>query len=263
MTDPITSWIKLQGLIMTDFLNSIAKMPPVFAIVILLLAIIILGFSKWDDLTGLFRWLTKKRAFRTCSDCLLIMMGMKDKYQADIDEIDKNILKAQMNYVEIQFQDTLFNLTSTFRKDVTTIGADRDISDRLEEMALYREALRNALYAIKDELRRSFKENGFIDMSEIEFSSYVKMKFSGLLTIGREYMSQHYTETAKTIVGLQHRFSTFDSARFEDIAFNCYRNAKQIVLEARKKKEAIKIGFHDKVDGFVKHATKGQIPEGC
>ena len=190
------------------------------------------------------------------------MMSIKEKYAADVENVDRNILKTQMNFAEIQLQEILFKLTATFRQDIVTLNPNCNESDRIQEINLYREVLRNSLFEAKDELRRSFKENGFIDMSEIEFSSYIKMKFAGLLTIGKEYMSQHYIETNKTIVLLSHRFSTFDRMPFEEMAFLCYRNAKQVMVDAKKKREELKIKFHKTVDRFLKQATKGSVPDG-
>jgi hypothetical protein len=262
MLSGLIKWVTFQGKVMDEFLVSLAKFPPHISILILILAIILTVMSQWKSIVSIFKVLTKQRGKRSCGDCILYISGMKTKCLLKMEAIDKNVLKAQMNYVEIQLHDAVFYLTGTFKKDIDRLGVNISGGEKAREIGYYHEALLNAFEAVKDEFRRSFKENGFHEMSEIEFSTYVRMKYANLLTIAREYLSHRYIETSETIVKLSDRFAEFDEQRFEESTFLCYRNAKQVVVDAKRKKELLEEKFNEEIDSFLRGAMDKPVQPG-
>ena len=246
---------------MDDFLKSLTGMPPAMSVTIMVLAVVLVTASKWGEINKALRWLGRRPQKRSCGDCILYMSGLKEKYQAEIEYVKDNVLRAQMNYVEIQLKDSVFHLSKTFKTDINVLAPDRPGRERVVQLSYYKETLKNALMRIKDEVRRSFKENGFCEISEIEFAQYVKMKFANIITIAREYMSENYIETEDTIVGLAHRFANFDDQKFEEMTFLCYRNAKQIVVDAKRQIADLKSEFKQEVDKFVASATGIKSPQ--
>lgn len=239
------------------YLNTM-KVPGWVALLMMVVFLLIIIVIKWDSVSKMFSFF--KKTGRTCSDCIMIIIGIREKYESEIDKIERCILKAQMNYVEMKLQEIIFYLVGTFKQDIDHLKTNQNEDCIKMEMSLYREALKNSVNgAVKDELRRSFKENGFVEMSEIEFAQYVKQKYRNLLSVARDYLSQYYIESENTIVALKHRFESFNDSRFEEMTFDVFRNARDIVRDAKIRSEDLKNKFMDNIDNFLKNKS---LPEG-
>jgi len=250
---------------MNELFKYLQKLSPGAAVVILILAIVLMAISKWNSIVKLIKWVFGKTGSkkRTCGDCVLILFGIREKYEYEIKVVDTNVLRQQMKFSEQKIQEVIFFLSQSFGDDVKILGKEGDYEIRVREIALYCEALKNSMLAAKDELRRSFKENGFQTLSENEFTHYVKGKTKTILTIVRSYLNHHYVDNDSTIVHLRERFENMDNNhmhKFEEWSFDVFTNAKDLINDSNDKKSSINDNLKRSIDNFV---SNGEKPHNC
>lgn len=189
---------------------------------------------------------------KTCGDKVVHILGIKSKYEIQISELNESILINQMNYVEQKIQSIIFMLGDTYNIQQKENEYENTITKN-KEFTLYIESLKNALNDVKDEIRRSFKENGFYNMSDIEFNKYIEDRVRMLLCTARNYLIYHYPHE-DMIVSLSDRFSYFNKyhfSEFKDIVRNIYINAKKVRHNKKKKVKALHDEFSNKVDEII------------
>ncbi len=246
---------------MSELFKFLQKLPNSASVLVLFVALIILIVSKWDSIFKAIKWFSgkKNKKDRTCGDCVLILFGIREKYEYDRIRLDNDLLRSQMRFVEQKLQEIIFFLAQSFNDDIEKLIKKIENADKVKEAALYCEALKNSLLAVKDEIRRSFKENGFSFVSEVEFTQYVKEKTKTLLAISRTYLRQHYIETDSTIVTLNHRFEKMDNNhinKIEDYTFQIFTNAKDMQKDTAKKKKELSIALKKEIDSFVNGSSE-------
>jgi len=168
---------------MEDFIRWLCVFPPVTSYFIVAALLIIIILIKSETIITVYKWITKRKTVRSCSDCILIVFGIREKHQQELNNLNHNILRSQMSYFEQKIHELTLWMINSYQDDLDTLGKGKPNSLRLSQFGNYQEALKNAMWAVKDEVRKSFKENGFADMNDIEFSSYLKAKTRGLISI--------------------------------------------------------------------------------
>jgi hypothetical protein len=221
------------------------------SVILLLIVLSIITIIKSKDVIELLNWIFKRRLNRSCGDCLLIMFGIREKYELESNRIQHNILKSQMCYFEQKSQEVLLWLTQSFQDDIEILGKDKPGCMKVIQFGNYQESLKNAMEAVKTEFRRSCKENGFVELSDNEFSTYVKSKTKTLISIAKSYLSTYYTQTEETIVTLKYRFEKLDYNRLTDLSFDIFGYAKSIIKESESKEQELKEKFKTEIDLFV------------
>lgn len=194
-----------------------------------------------------------KHPKRGCGDCILIIMGEREKYELKMSGALNHVLKNQMNFVEQKLTDIQALFTNMFMEQINKINAKVNEDSYEAQYKLYYGLLRDCLITIKDEFRRSLKENGFSELSEVEFSFYVKNKARNILSI----MSQHtrnFYPTRGVVVGYEKILDNIEkrSNDIQDILLSIYMNAKQVVIETDKEINRMKIEYSQWVDNFIK-----------
>jgi hypothetical protein len=236
---------------MEDFLGWLTKFNSSTVIVILCLILLITLLLKVQNFKDVFKWLFKKRLSRTCGDCILILFGFREKYETEAWDVEKNILKSQMTYFEQKLKELTLWFIQSFQDDLKLLGEGRPPSLKLSQFGNYQEALKNAMEAVQDEVRRSFKENGFVDMSDAEFSMYVRSKTKTLISIAQGYLATFYIQTEDIIVPLRYRYDKLDIHKLEEMAFDVFNYAKNISKEAIEKEQKLKYQFKNDIDKFT------------
>jgi hypothetical protein len=150
------------------------------------------------------------------------------------------ILRDQMNYAEQKIHEVTYCLNTSYRDDLIkarpfNVGADMIRENK--EYLIYQEALACALSLVKNELRRSFKENGFYDLGPNEFTDYVSGRTKLFINITREYLVMRYP-TEGMIISIRDRFSRAPEAFLEVVTTDVYLKAKQIKNTAELKLDA-------------------------
>ena len=241
---------------MSELWKYLQKLPPSMSLIVLLFAVILVFISKWETIVKISKSMSGKVPIskRTCGDCILILFGIREKYEYSRRQIDTDLLRHQMKFAEQKIQEAIFFLAQSFNDDIRVSGNEASSSRKVTESALYCEALKNGMLSLKDELRRSFKENGFASFSEGEYTQYVKDKTKILLTTVRSYLNQHYVETDETVIKLRDRFEKMDKfhiSKFEGWVFEVFSNAKDLGEETIKNKRNLENKFRADIDKFV------------
>jgi len=245
-----------------EYLHSLPPSLSVLALIIISIAFIL---SKWGSALNSTKIIPKKnKTKRSCGDCVLILLSIREKYEYQMRNIDNSLLKLQMKYSEQKIQEIIFFLSQSFADDIRIYGEEESEERRVVQSALYCEAIKNAMLSVKDELRRSFRENGFYKFSEIEFSHYVKEKTRVLIIMVRFYLNQYYVDENFTIVHLKDRFERIDKdylQKFENWAFDIFTNAKDLISENNKAKKQLSEDLKSEIDDFIeKNKTTEILP---
>ena len=243
---------------MNEMFKYLQKLPSPISVMVLIIALIFLIISKWDSISKSLKRLSGKtfKNKRTCGDCVLILFGIREKYEYQSKHIDNNLLRMQMKFAEQKIQEAIFFLSQSFSDDIKVMGDGVEHDRKVTQAALYCEALKNGILSAKDEIRRSIKENGFENLSENEYSHYVKDKTRTIITIIRSYLNQYSVQHDKTIVNLKERFKRMDGyhiQKFESWVFDIFSNAKDLALDSRKRRVQIQENLKLEIDNFVKH----------
>lgn len=190
----------------------------------------------------------------TCGDYVLLLMGEREKYELKIKKEGNQIMKIQMTFAEqklIEIQTKISNSISgiihqSIEEKVTTV----------EESVQYKLVyglLKDALFNIKDEIRRSFKENGFYGINGSEFSWYIKGRLQVISSMLIQYMRNIYPDRGG-VLGLHEilkcieKEATFLAGIINDI----YSYAKEVRVECDERIKNIQIQFGEWVDNFIK-----------
>lgn len=221
------------------------------AIIIFIVLVTILLGSFWKKIIS---WIGNRitRASRTCGDCILLLFSKEAIYTSERKKITEHILDTQMIFASHKLDSLYLSMITSYRKDIVAKrGPNYDISLENKEMSWYKEALHNAFDDIKKEVRRSFKENGFHELSGKLFSEYAKNISRHLIDIGKAYMIDKYP--SDMIVPIEERLDSLDENGIDDIVFDVYMNAKDVRIEAVAKAQKIDDDFKTEINEFVKN----------
>lgn len=187
---------------------------------------------------------------RSCGDCIVILFSKGKKHEVDRNKFLDRILKDQMNFVEQKIIEIQLKTFQSFRKDVLEFGTEIDHAEKEKQYKQYCETLKNALEIGKNEVRRSFKENGFHSLSGLEYSNYVKDKTQTLISMVKTYLIDHYPHE-RMVVTLDHRFANLDERMIEDEIFEVFNKAKEVRNEAEAKVAELDEGFKKDIDSYA------------
>ena len=121
---------------------------------------------------------------RSCGDCILLLMGEREKYEFQIEHVSNKVLKTQMNFVEQK----LTEIQTTFMQRIIDAIHDHVIKnpDAVNESVQYKLVyglLKDIMISIKDENRRSLKENGFYYLDNTDFMNFISDKTTSINSI--------------------------------------------------------------------------------
>jgi len=191
---------------------------------------------------------------RTCGDCVLLLMGEREKYEFKIRRERDKIMKSQMTFAEqklIEVQTKLSNNLS-YRISESIKEKKTTIEESVQYKLVYG-LLKDALLHIKDEIRRSFKDNGFYTMALSEFSWYVKDRTQVISSMLSQYIRNIYPDRggvlplANILKGMKAE-ATFLSGIINDI----YSHARETKNETDDKVKNMQKEFGEWVDKFTK-----------
>lgn len=190
---------------------------------------------------------------RSCSDCVLLLLGKRERLEHRIELIESRVLKDQMNFAEQKLIEIQSIFLQMYRETLrTNSGDDPDLDVINVQYRMYQGILGNALMATKDEVRRSFKENGFENIGGAEFSTYVKDRVATLISIGRDYVLNLYPYQG-TLVSSDEIDTFIDKVKpqLEDVCFEVYIKGKEIKLANRERIKELEKEFADEIEEFV------------
>lgn len=194
---------------------------------------------------------------RNCGDCILLLMSKRERYELARDRTENHVLKEQMNLAEQKLLSVQSILLSSYREKLRVNRENNpNYNEENKQYRLYQGILGNALMSVKDEIRRSFKENGFVHLSGSEFSNYVKEKTKSLTSIGRDHVIDLYPY-ADMIVTIDDRLDNLDqiAPKLEDICFELFQGAKQIHKESMDALVRLNNEFSAEIDELVERKS--------
>jgi len=152
-----------------------------------------------------------------------------------------------------------FLLGSFWKKIFTWIGERFSPKRKQVEYKMFWGLLRDTLHImIKDELRRSFKENGFYELSGAEFSTYVKDKSKTIISLLKQQIINLYPSAeSKTFVSMDDVISYITSKEheIEDIVFEMFTEGKKCWKHGLSETEKIDDEFVKDIEEFVAEKT--------
>jgi hypothetical protein len=197
-------------------------------ILIVIIGILLLIYTKrinsiWD----LFK---KKSNKLSCFNCMQIAENKKKVYLANVERIENTIIKNQLVFSEQKLIEVLFIFIENFSKEfkgsldtdeiftflsylLKRFASDEALSvkiqDAINKLGDDKEILQKKLYwcmifeglemGVKDELRRSFKENGFHDISEDEFKSYLQARYNIISSMMKQQVINTYPKNGMVV----------------------------------------------------------------
>lgn len=222
-------------------------------IIATVLIIIFIGKNWKNVINWIGDFFTGKGKIRSCGDCIIILFSKEAKHLSERKKVTGRVLEDQMLFASQKIDSLYLEMIDGYRKDIIKFrkeGIEIDHIVEEKEYISYREMLSNAFDLVKRELRRSFKENGFKELSGKAFSEYVKNETRHLIDIAKSYLVDRYPD--KAVVPLDYRFEHINYSKIEDIAFDVYTNAKEIMKNADIKTEEIDKNFVEEIDEFIK-----------
>lgn len=224
------------------------------AVVLVTVAIIILKgkyfiFMISNKFFGTSFKITEEKT-RTCSDCILYMNSLREDYEVEKNSIRDSILKNQMNYSEQKLIEVETLIYSKYLEQVSKLNLSYE--DESKQTTIFYGLMKDSIRVTKDEIRRSFKENGFHQIGGTDFSNYVKSRMSTIKALIiqiylNRYPSHSMIVSKDTIIPI----ITSSMHDIEDILFEIYTRAKEVRLSCEKKIEDIKNIFAKNMDTFL------------
>ena len=166
-----------------------------------------------------------KKKHRSCTDCMMITDAERKKLMVIVDKLQRGIMKKQMDYAE----DRLIDIKELLLGKVLVTHVAR---------TFVFDVISCILMSLKDEIRRSIKNNGFFTCSESDFNDYIVNRNHIFNEIIRKNMNVH-------------------DVGFKDIAFNeiirdIYSHAKTYKEEDEKEINSLEETYYKWIDDFVK-----------
>jgi len=191
---------------------------------------------------------------RSCGDCILLLMGEREKYEVRIRQESHKILKIQMNFAEqklIEVQNYIMRTISNHIHNTTNKQDGIFVDENLQSKLIYG-LLMDIIVAVKNECRRSFKDNGFYDVCSSDFSRYTQERVAVIYSIMNQYIHNMFPNRSdfispNSVIDLLEKERTF----FTQIIKEIYVNARTAKLDAHKKTNSIKDEFSSWVDHFI------------
>lgn len=188
----------------------------------------------------------KKKYNRSCTDCVKIFSGISDKWRSKRRNIIESVLKEQMTYAEIVLDLIVLTYYRSFRQ--LQIDLQPNLNKRANDYLVYKNVLKVSFMEIKDEIRRSIKENGFCSMNPDDFEDYKSKMANKLFNIHTDYIIDNYPD--ELIPDVQHVTEIEDRVIINKIK-DIYDRAKEIALD--KKEEIIKMDteYDAEMDSYI------------
>lgn len=188
---------------------------------------------------------------RSCSDCLRIINNESEKYNYYKKIRADKILTYRMNYTEEKLMELENDITELFEKRIDSYRNDKS-SNLIIELKMFYGLLKDVLYEVKKEIRRSCKENGYCELSGLEFSNYVNDKAKVVQSILIKELRNIYPSYG-TIVSIDNIISDIESKSREihDYVEEIFEYAKQIIEDNEKEEKEMDEKYQQWASNFV------------
>jgi hypothetical protein len=198
---------------------------------------------------------------RSCGDCILLLMGEREKYEMEMRKEANKILKDQMSFVEQKLIEIQNSFMGSIIDAVHEFVAENPtaVDESIQHKLIYG-LFKDALIGVKDEIRRSFKDNGFFDLNNAEFTAYTKDRVSVISSMLNQYIRNMFPNKP----GLLSLNEVVEIARLENnflsiLIHDLYAHARESKIEAEARINRIQQDFGRWVDEFIKPSFKEDV----
>jgi len=189
---------------------------------------------------------------RSCSDCLRIIDNEKDKYNFNEKLREDKILNYRMNYTEEKLSEMENDITNLFEKRIDKSEGEEESYLTVESKMFYG-LFKDVLSKVKKEIRRSCKENGFCELSGLEFSTFVNDKSKVVLSILTRELKNIYPAYG-TLVPIEAIISDIESKAdvIHGYIDDIFVYATQVIKDYEKEKKEMEDKYQAWASDFVK-----------
>lgn len=188
---------------------------------------------------------------RSCQDCIEIVMSKRDKFDFNKKIREDKILTYRMNYTEEKLLELENDFLERFEKRIDQFS-NSGHSDKEIESKMFYGLFKEALYKVKREIRRSYKENGFCGIGEVDFINFIKDKTRVLISILIRNLRNIYP-TQGTLIDIDSIVADIESKydTIHEYIKDIFTYAKQVIEENEKEMEEMKKEFKEWTKKFI------------
>lgn len=213
--------------------NNIKTFPPYIQIIVVILGFIsFLVFKYKLDLNIIFNLFKRKRF--TCDECILSIIRKREEHDIKVERVRNSILTNQMNFTKLKLERFSYEIVTSILSKMNTkrnaVGKI-DYSKENKERTIIKEILKNAMNNIKDELERSFIENGYYHLDSSKLDSYINGKKEDILTIIKDYITMVYPYD-DMYLSIEEVIDVFNNIYLFDIIVEIYHYSKKVYNES-------------------------------
>lgn len=183
-------------MVLDQLIAIITTTGPLLGIIILLLVLVIVIIYRLDLIISLFKKSNNKQVKDTDilngniisinSNILLYLFDIHAKYRDNLFLIKNDLLDKQMTYYEVISDKIIDVCCKSYRsiqdQEINNNKETHIYSDPVKEFLLFKDTLRSVFYIdVIKQIEKSFKINGFYEMSNIELSDYVEKKVDSIM----------------------------------------------------------------------------------
>jgi hypothetical protein len=189
----------------------------------------------------------------SCGDCVLMLMSKRENYEMQVRKEEDHVLKNQMTYTEQKISDLQMSYMEMISKAIH--DSVKNNTSTVEESVQYKlvdSLLKDAMVNVKNEIRRSFKDNGFYDMDNSDFYSYVKDRTKTVGGMIHQYFRSIYPDRGGVITIYEILFLFEEKQLFlSSLISDVYNNAQEVKRVSEKKIFEIKEEFKAWLNEFT------------
>lgn len=188
---------------------------------------------------------------RSCTDCLEIVLSKRDKFDFNKKLREDKILTYRMNYTEEKLLEFENNFLEQFEGRIDEFSDSGHPNKEIESKMFYG-LFKEALYKVKKEIRRSYKENGFNELGDIDFLNFVRDKTKVLISILVRNLRNIYP-THSTLIHIDSIVEDIESRydSMHEYIKDIFTYAKQVIAENEKETEEMKKEFKNWIKKFI------------
>lgn len=210
---------------------------------------------------------TVKVQERNCIDCVFYVLALREKFEIEYVAVKDSVLKDQMNFAEQKLSEVKTTATTEFTKKLKDLELNKNGDISIEEQffrettryELFCSVLREVMHIIKDEIRRSFKENGYFDFQEGEFSNYLRNKMDYLESLALNHFSSRYPSYNKILPLSEIKEIYLDNRKeLESTLREVFTISRSIKTKADTEVKNKKEEFKKRIDSFINKRNKAQ-----
>jgi len=181
---------------------------------------------------------TKEKVERLLLERLSALTHLREDILFEIYQIKSNILRDQMDYAENSLDasknEMLKAYSAVIDHKIETKELALDSKLRAMNMQIYSFILDKVYGAILAESRRAFKNNGFEEMSDVEFDLYLR-NITGICLSKGESIARHSYNAHTMAISYEEGKSSVEPSKIFEQTQDVFKKAKRIKIKATVK----------------------------